>query len=1123
ALATRTTPVTIAELDELPDPAPGLVVLPWSPVSDQADDSDTADTTGPDSTGQDPGLGGLDRALAGLLHILQTWAARPEAGRLAIVTRNAIATGEDTRAPDPAAHAAWGLIRAAQTEYPDRFTLTDTDPHTSATALATALVQTEHDQIAVRTDQLRVPRLRRAATAEELATPDGHWRLDTTTPGTIDNLHLVPQPDPAPQPGPGQVRVRPRAAGLNFRDVVVVLGMVPEHEDPIGGELAGIVEQVGPGVTDYAPGDRVFGITEGAFTPVLDTDHRLLAPIPDGLTFAQAAAFPLVFLTAWYGLVDLGHITAGDRVLIHSGAGGVGMAAIQIARLHGAEVFATASPAKWGTLRALGIPDDHIASSRTLDYATTFAPTPPTLILNSLAGEHTDASLGLLAPGGRFVEMGKTDIREADTVARTRPDVSYQAFDLMDPGPDHLATLLGRVTELLATDALTLPPIRCFDIRHARHAFRHMAQARHTGKIVLTTPAPLDPQGTILITGGTGGLGAGLARHLARTGHTRLLLTSRRGPEAPGATELREELAGLGAQVTIAACDHTDPASTAHLLDTVPDAHPLTAVFHTAGVLHDATLPHQNPNTLAAVLAPKAHAAHHLHTLTRHHDLAHFVCYSSTAGTLHNAGQANYAAANAYLDALAQHRRHHGLVGQSVAWGLWDTPTGMSGHLTTAEVDRIRKAGFPLLGTAHGHRLLDHALGRPAPLQYALPLTTPTTPGPVPSILTDLAPTALRARSASSSGIPEQLHRKLAQLPHTEQLHTLTTLIRTEAAVVLGHESLDTIEPDRAFNELGFDSLTSVELRNRLRSATGLALPPTLLFDHPASTTLAQHLLKKVLGTQEKQAEPHQKATVRVDEDPIVITGMGCRLPGGVESPEGLWDLVRAGGSGISDFPDDRGWDLEALFDPDPESSGTSYVRRGGFLEGAAGFDAGFFGISPREARAMDPQQRLLLEVAWEAIERAGIDPHSLKGSPTGVFIGATYTGYDSNPNAFPEDAESFLMTGNSTNVISGRVSYFLGLEGPAVTVDTACSSSLVGLHLACESLRRGETDLVLAGGVTVLPIPEMFVQFSRQRGLAADGRCKAFSDDADGTVFSEGVGVLLLERLSDARRNHRP
>ncbi|WP_330239527.1 SDR family NAD(P)-dependent oxidoreductase [Streptomyces sp. NBC_00525] len=630
----------------------------------------------------------------------------------------------------------------------------------------------------------------------------------------------------------------------------------------------------------------------------------------------------------------------------------------------------------------------------------------------------------------------------------------------------------------------------------------------------VTAPAPAEPvwdaDGTVLITGGTGGLGALVARHLVTVhGVRHLLLAGRRGAEAPGADELRAELAEAGASVKFASCDVSDRAAIAALLAEVDSAHPLRAVVHAAGVLDDAMLTSVTADRLRGVLAPKADAAWHLHELTCDLDLTAFVLFSSIAGTLGSTGQANYAAANAFLDALAATRHAEGLRASSLAFGLWDTPGGMGTGLGAAELDRMREAGTPAIPADRGLALFDAAVrpDLPASVPVRLDLTVLRAHADdTPAMLRGLV--RVPGRRAARGGGTSVLRTRLAGLTGDVRAEAVLELVRAKIATVLGHASGEAIEPGRAFDELGFDSLTAVELRNRLDAETGLRLPATLIFDHPTAEAVAAFVLELLDGTPDTDREPAQTAAVRAGaDDPVVIVGMACRYPGGVTTPDELWRLVADGVDAIAPLPGDRGWDPD-VYDPEPGVPGKSYARDGGFLYDAAEFDPDFFGISPREALTMDPQQRLLLEVAWEAIERAGVDPTTLKGSRTGVYAGVMYHDY---------------AGGTAGSLVSGRVAYTLGLEGPAVTVDTACSSSLVALHSAAQALRSGECSLALAGGVTVMSTPDMLVYFSEQRGLSPDGRCKSFGAGADGTGWGEGAGVLLLERLSDARRNGHP
>nr|WP_306338899.1 SDR family NAD(P)-dependent oxidoreductase [Streptomyces sp. KL118A] len=825
-----------------------------------------------------------------VLSLVQEFLAAPELveSRLLVVTRGAVATGGDGDGDvDASAAAVWGLVRSAQSENPGRFALLDVDDDLGAAVgggdslpqslLRQAVEDLDEPQLALRDGQVYVPRLTQAHRSADIVAPTGEaaWRLRMVNDGSLDDLAAVACPEALEPLASGQVRLSVHAAGINFRDVLVALGMVPAY-GAMGGEGAGVVTEVGPDVTHLSVGDQVMGVFEGAYGPVVIADARMVAPIPQGWDMREAAGIPAAFLTAWYGLVELAGLKAGERVLIHAATGGVGMAAVQIARHLGAEVFATASPAKHAVLEEMGIDAAHRASSRDLDFEDAFRQAADgrgvDVVLNSLAGEFIDASLRLLGEGGRFLEMGKTDVRTPEEVSAEYPGVTYTVYDLVaDAGPERIGLMLDQLGELFASDRLKALPVRSWPLGKAQEAFRFMSQAKHTGKLVLEIPPALDPEGTVLISGGTGALGQVVAEHLVREwGVRHLLLAGRRGPDAPGSQELVARLAELGAEVAVVAADVGDPASVAELVGKTDPSHPLTGVVHAAGVLEDAVVTAQTPEGLARVWAAKAAAAANLDEATRGMRLGLFVVFSSAAATLGSPGQVNYAAANAYCDALMQHRRALGQAGLSVGWGLWEATNdkgdatagsgtgtttgaktgGMTGGLSNTDIARMARIGVKGMSNTHGLALLDaaHQHGRPHLVGYNLDLRTLAT-HPVdtrPALLRGLAAPAAGGANrptavAAAGGQPADLAGRLAALPPSDRHHTLVRLIREQAATVLGHHT-DSLTPGSTFKELGFDSLTAVELRNRLSAATGLRLPSGLVFDHPDADILAEHL-----------------------------------------------------------------------------------------------------------------------------------------------------------------------------------------------------------------------------------------------------------------------------------------
>ncbi len=941
-----------------------------------------------------------------------------------------------------------------------------------------------------------------------LASP---FSLEIPVKGSLSNLFLKPQ-DKNRVLRPQEIAIEVKAAGLNFRDVLDVMGFQLGVPAPLGIECAGVVTSVGKDVIDFKPGDQVLGFASGSLASHVVGSSDLFTLMPNKMSFTDAAAISTVFSTAYYALISVAKIKAGDRVLIHAAAGGVGLAAIQIAQLVGAEIFATASSKeKQDYLRSLGV--SHIYNSRTLDYADSILLDTQgkgvDLVLNSLSGEGFIAkSLSICSQAARFIEIGKRNIWTHEAMASARPDVFYRIIaldDMLIHQKQEMHDLLRLVTDHFNEGKFKPLPCTSFPISDAESAFEYLQRAKNIGKVVLIMPEvkpfKIDPEASYLITGGLGGLGRKVAEWLVKQGAKHLVLASRRASQK---IEIPDTI------IETVAIDICQRPSVEALMKKFGTEWPeLKGIIHAAGILDDGILVFQDWSRFEKVFESKVQGSWNLHEGSLNKPLDFFVLFSSIASSLGSPGQINYSSANAYMDALAHFRHDKGLPALAISWGPW-SEVGLAAKLT----ERLRADGFSAFKPEEGIKALEITLiGIPCPHIAIANVDWKLVPYKQ-TYLSELIATKFIKT-------PILLQRLTEALP-SERKDILTDYLQRTVGKILGLSSINT---EIGFFEAGMDSLMAVELRNTLQTDIGNinTIPSTLVFDYPSVQKLTQYYVKHILPLIGIKAIIQKAAATKstAESDLIAIIGMGCRFPGGANDPQAFWELLKQGYDGIIEIPQDR-WDINSFYDPNPEAPGKMYVRRGGFLNASIDkFDANFFGISPREAEYMDPQQRLILEVAWEALESACINPLSLNGSQTGIYLGVSTHDYsDLISKSSLEESNVYLATGNASSILAGRLSYFFGLQGPCLAIDTACSSSLVTIHTACKNLQSGECPLALAGGVNLMLCPDVTINFCKGRMLAKDGYCKTFDAEADGYVRSEGCGVVVLKRLSDAIRD---
>ncbi len=797
--------------------------------------------------------------LLGAVHAVQGGAVKLPGG-LWIVTERAVAT-ESGEPVDPVQAALWGFGRTAINEEPAlRARLVDCDGSPEAVQALASLLATPVDEpeLAVRQGKLLASRLLPWARSGHLTVPRaGDYVLAPTERGAIDNLRLT-EVDVAP-PDEGYVQVRVEAAGLNFRDVLNVLGLYPGDPGPIGGDFAGVVTQLGAGVTELEVGQRVYGFMQGAFSSRFNVPAQLLAPIPDGVSAVEAATIPAAALTVRLAF-DWAQLKPGDRVLIHAASGGVGLAAIQMAQQCGATVFATASTFKRATLRRLGV--EHVYDSRTTDFADQIlADTDGAgvdVVLNSLTGEgFLEATVRATAQNGRFAEIAKRDIWTPEQMAQARPDIAYEivALDTVTfQEPERIRSLLTEVSHGLANGEWTPLPAEIYPLAEARAAFRRMQQARHIGKIVVQIPKPLQPRAdrSYLITGGLGAVGLHTASYLAQLGAGDIVLTSRRAPDADVQQRIEEITERYKCRIHVFPADVGEQSEVAKLLERIrAELPPLAGVAHLAGVLDDALLSRQNLERFRTVLAPKAFGASHLDRLTKDDELDFFIVSSSVSSLFGSPGQANYATANALLDGLVAQRRARGLPATGVNFGPWARGGMAASEAATANISA--QGLIPLEPSAALGALAEvvaNGTGQATVLKANWQRAAKVLGSSRPPMLDLVLPSAAGEVTGDS-----ELLKALMEIPVQQRASFVTEFLQREVQNFLRLASPP--PASSRFLDLGTDSLMAIELRNRLHSQFGgrFTINATAVFDYPTIGGLADYLVGQLPDADPEQGE----------------------------------------------------------------------------------------------------------------------------------------------------------------------------------------------------------------------------------------------------------------------------